>query len=295
MWYNVTWLHLGCTLGDIGFMSTLFDEIADKNNDLINKSHEITQEYENHQTTIAKRAEHFIISIAVILVIFSIVFGIVIGCTLYKHEVQGLHTECYTTNTGKCYHSASCGYLHSRNKTNVYSAIKRGYTSCSRCSVGTLDVSDKNEIGYGLLTAFGFSIIVFAWIFIKKNKTDEKRNNSLKKEKDQKIESIEFEFKSYLLNMVRENGILRIIDAPEHIQLMNGKLYSSKENLYRYIGQQGKCYHLNRNCVKGVASEVLIYDLIGKYYPCGKCQQYYPDQKPEWYKRYESLCLMLKM
>ena len=41
---------------------------------------------------------------------------------------------CYTTDTGECYHSATCQYIRqSRHETTVYEA-ERGYRSCSRCN-----------------------------------------------------------------------------------------------------------------------------------------------------------------
>ena len=82
--------------------------------------------------------------IAIVLVLIPcLAFGI--DRFLLSHEVEGLHTVCYVTDTGECYHSSNCSYLYSRNKTNVYRAKKRGYRDCSRCSIGELDVSTKHE------------------------------------------------------------------------------------------------------------------------------------------------------
>ncbi len=40
----------------------------------------------------------------------------------------------YVTKTGTKYHGANCGYLHSSKiKNTLSSAVKSGYTACSRC------------------------------------------------------------------------------------------------------------------------------------------------------------------
>ncbi len=271
-----------------------FDEITANYKNLSNTLLEIRSNYENCKKDIMSKARRFRIYLAICLAFFSIILGAIIGCTLYKHEVKGLHTVCYTTATGNCYHSAGCGYLRSSYKTNVYVAKNDGYTACSRCSVGELDISDKNEVAYGVLTMLGISVIIFFWASIKRRKVTTANISRIKAISEEKSELAESEFDAYLINKIETNGMLQIVDAPEHIQIMNGKLYSTKENIYRYISYYGECYHISKKCLRGRFKEVLVFDVIGKYHPCGKCNSFYSDSKPEWYIKYEKINLMLK-
>lgn len=84
-----------------------------------------------------------------------------------KHEVSGLHTTCYTTRTGECYHASDCGYLHSSSyKTNVYKAQRNGYRDCSRCYVGELDTSIKDEYFYSFLISSTLCMVAFLIIYL---------------------------------------------------------------------------------------------------------------------------------
>ncbi len=104
------------------------------------KEHQAKEPRENSPKSNGFKYLKWIVILALIL---SLAWGI--DRFVLSHEVVGLHTVCYVTDTGECYHSSNCSYLHSRNKTTVYRARKRGYRDCSRCTVGKLDVSTKHE------------------------------------------------------------------------------------------------------------------------------------------------------
>lgn len=103
------------------------------------------------------------VSISLLVIFLSLVipFTFLFNNCL-RHEVNGLHTICYTTRYGECYHAVDCGYLHSSSyKTNVYNAKKNGYRDCSRCYVGELDISIKDEYFYSFLISSSICIVAF--------------------------------------------------------------------------------------------------------------------------------------
>lgn len=102
----------------------------------------------------------------ILALVLSLAWGI--DRFILSHEVEGLHTVCYVTDTGECYHSSGCSYLRSRNKTTVYRAKRRGYRDCSRCSIGKLDISTKHEPFWSL--AISSSVIGIAVLIGKKEK-----------------------------------------------------------------------------------------------------------------------------
>ena len=275
-------------------MNTLYDEIIENHEQTWKQITEINNESSKAEHKVSAKTYRFRVILIICLSLLSIVSGILIGCTLYKHEAIGLHTVCYTTKTGKCYHASSCSFLRSRHKTNVYSARKHGYRKCSFCSVGPLDHSNKAEVGYGLLTTFGISLIPFIFAVRKRNSKEKLELGTIRKNREEKVERTKAAFDSFLDEVVKKNGILKIVGAPEHIQLMNGELYSSKENIYRFICPYGNCHHINKKCLKGYYNRVLVYDLPPRLYPCSKCGSYGLSSVPEWYNRFKTIRQMIR-
>ena len=108
-------------------------------------------------------------SLLFISIICYISFSLILTFSLnllLRHKVEGLHTVCYTTQTGECYHASYCRYLrNSSRKTNVYKAKRRGYRECSRCNVGELDESIKNEYFWSGLISFVALGVIYNKIF----------------------------------------------------------------------------------------------------------------------------------
>ena len=74
-----------------------------------------------------------IVAIIVLFVLFNVFNS---WFTVEKDKALGDSTICYVTNTGDCYHTIDCGYLHSSsNETTIGSARARGYRKCSKCWV----------------------------------------------------------------------------------------------------------------------------------------------------------------
>lgn len=69
----------------------------------------------------------------------------------YRYEtVTATEPRVYVTNYGECYHSSTCGYLHtSRIAKGKNQAISEGYVACSVCggkSSGTITVTYKKRV-----------------------------------------------------------------------------------------------------------------------------------------------------
>ena len=70
--------------------------------------------------------------IKIVSILLCVILYFVLLTTFFSNEIDTY--ICYTTNTGECYHAATCQYLRqSRHETTVYQA-KRNYRSCSRCN-----------------------------------------------------------------------------------------------------------------------------------------------------------------
>lgn len=76
------------------------------------------------------------------LVLVSIVFLFFLAILLpfsASHADNG-EEIVYVTDTGDCYHTEGCGSLYrSKNQTTLLSAVKSGYTPCSKCHPPILD------------------------------------------------------------------------------------------------------------------------------------------------------------
>ena len=77
-----------------------------------------------------RRKVCFLISILAFLAFFSS-FG-------HSFADNG-DTIVYKTNTGKCYHRGTCGYLHSKIEITLAEAVEEGLRPCSRCKPPKLD------------------------------------------------------------------------------------------------------------------------------------------------------------
>ncbi len=80
-------------------------------------------------------------------------------------------TVCYITDTGDCYHTVYCGYLHSKIKTTVSSAKAQGYRPCSACwSDTTLQertiTNYKTEHNYVLSYLISFAGWMIIWFLV---------------------------------------------------------------------------------------------------------------------------------
>lgn len=69
---------------------------------------------------------------------FAAVISIVLCAVLYLSFLSAFTTErdtyiCYTTETGRCFHSATCSYLNTAYETTVYEASKN-YLTCNYCN-----------------------------------------------------------------------------------------------------------------------------------------------------------------
>ena len=68
----------------------------------------------------------------IISILLCIILYIALLTTVFSKEIDTY--ICYTTDTGECYHAATCQYLRqSQHKTTVYKA-ERNYRPCSRCN-----------------------------------------------------------------------------------------------------------------------------------------------------------------
>ena len=76
------------------------------------------------------------------LILASIVFLFFLAILLpfsASHADNG-EEIVYVTDTGDCYHAEGCSYLRSsKNQTTLLSAVKSGYTPCSKCHPPILD------------------------------------------------------------------------------------------------------------------------------------------------------------
>lgn len=131
-----------------------------------------------HNRVHQRRFSYRVISITLLIIFLLLIIPITfLFNNLLKHEVSGLHTTCYTTRTGECYHADYCGYLHSSSyKTNVYKAQKNGYRDCSRCYVGELDTSIKDEYFYSFLISSTLCMVAFLIIYLPIKKHHKKIN-----------------------------------------------------------------------------------------------------------------------
>lgn len=114
------------------------------------------------QAAVKKKIKFYLIITIPILVVLVSVSSIHLNKYVLSHKVTGLTTVCYVTDTGEKYHEYDCYYLKSVNKTNVYEAKKDGYTACSRCYVGPVEESIKNEYGWSIF----ISTVVFSSLYV---------------------------------------------------------------------------------------------------------------------------------
>lgn len=68
----------------------------------------------------------------------------------YEYVIGEVATYvCYTTDYGDCYHAYGCNSLwKSSYKTTVYSAQKRGYSPCSKCTPNVPTTETLKDYGY---------------------------------------------------------------------------------------------------------------------------------------------------
>ena len=250
-----------------------------------------TLEIEHRETIENRTHKNQIVRIAflIILLFVAISTGILIGKTIIAHDVYGANTVCYITNTGHCYHAASCGRLwSSRIKTTVYKAKQSGLTSCSKCSVGKLDISKKEECIWGIILC----IIVLvpapiALIYFRQ----QKKIRAINQQHTDEMWEIKNGYGYAILDIIKKNGMLKLVEAPEEVMLQNGRITCDNEKYYRYVSYYGKCYHSNPYCSATHMRKVWAYD-ITNLSACGKCAQ--KIIIPEWYKRYIKLSRMQK-
>ena len=241
---------------------------------------EITEE----QIVINKRVEKsnrvFLIIVLVVLLVLSVVFGLVAGKTFLAHDIYGANTICYTTISGDCYHSLSCGSLwNSCNKTTVYEARKRGLSECSKCSVGELDVTKKEECFKGIIICLAIFIPIPIWLLLF---LQNKRILKIKQSQKDKKKQLEREYAKRILSIINNNGLLQIVGAPSDVILEDGIISSNNEDYFRYISDYGRCYHSNPKCSSRMLHRVLAYSVCNLY-PCSKCAK--KIEVPEWYKQ----------
>lgn len=117
---------------------------------------------DNERKSVYRKIKCYLIFTIPILVIVLIFSGLHLNKYVLAHKVTGLTTVCYVTDTGEKYHEYDCYYLKSVNKTNVYEAKKDGYTACSRCYVGPVEESIKNEYGWSIF----ISTVVFSSLYV---------------------------------------------------------------------------------------------------------------------------------
>lgn len=235
------------------------------------------------------RKKHIILMCLVLLLIMGIAIciGIILGKTVFAHDVLGANTVCYITYTGNCYHNEGCHYLNSKIKTNVYKAKKNGYTQCDDCYFGPLDVSSKPEYFPGIAIAIiGMvlpSMIALGINLKKKRKTVIERQNK-------ELQYLSQLFFSTIRDFIDFKGILKIVNASDDVFLQNGTIVSNNNSYYRYVSRTGNCYHSNPRCSKELY-KVWAFNI--KYLePCYKCAEQFTV--PEWYKRYQKIQEILK-
>lgn len=109
-----------------------------------------------------KRANRISFFITIILIAL---LAFIMGHYVFFHDVEGLHTVCYTTLSGKCYHSGTCRYLYnSSHKTTVFWARLKGKRSCSKCSVGPVDIEKVDGIAAGLTVSVIVNGIIYFFV-----------------------------------------------------------------------------------------------------------------------------------
>jgi len=268
---------------------TLLDEVMQLDRSHSGVENEILKKYSLRKESVNAKNRKKITTTLVISVVISIVLGIIVGRFIFVHKIYGAQTICYTTNYGECYHAAGCGYLwNSSHKTSVYQAKRRGFEPCSRCSVGKLDESNKYEYGWGI---FACMVVVVPFPVILKIKENKQLENHIDWEMNSRLDRNKQTCKSAIDEIVKENGILKIINAPSEVTYRNGTIICSDEKHYRYISTYGKCYHSNPHCGNNLYRKVWAYDIKGLL-PCYKCAQVV--EIPNWYSNYIKLCSVLK-
>lgn len=91
----------------------------------------------------------------VVLIVGTILLGLGLNHVAFHKDAipaEPGHYEArvYVTNYGDCYHSGSCGYLHtSKIAIGLQEARNSGYRACSSCggrSSGTIYIEGRDEI-----------------------------------------------------------------------------------------------------------------------------------------------------
>ena len=268
---------------------TLFEEIKQLDSRHLDDDKEIRKESTSKQESLNAKKQKGIVVILVTFVLISIALGIIVGQFIFVHKIYGAHTTCYTTDTGKCYHSANCGYLwHSSHKTTVYKAERRGYVSCSQCSVGMLDESEKHEYGWGILVCL---LLIVPPPVIIKIKEKNRLEKQIEQETNNQLIKNDEEYKNAIEKIVIENGVLKIVNAPSEVMYQGGNIVCNNEKYYRYTSMYGNCYHSNPSCGNRIYQRVWAYNIIGLS-PCSKCAQVF--EIPEWYLNFIELSKILK-
>ena len=208
-----------------------------------------------------------------------------------RHEVQGLHTTCYITETGECYHAPYCRYLYTSKKTNVYKAEKQGYRNCSQCRIGELDTSIKDEYFYAALIALGINLLLYIAVYIPTNKHHKKLISNINDTYSKKQKALLSEYSEKLKHLIYEIPIHLIVDAPEGTTFTNGLPNGDKYTVF--LSENGKCYHSSRMCRgKWMNYSAHIFDLLNSRNPLSSCSNCLPPPyfgKPEWYVKYQHL------
>lgn len=260
-----------------------FDNQCSEKVRTLENEHRETIENKNHRNKIVR------IVLLIILLLIAISTGILIGKTILAHDVYGANTVCYITKTGHCYHAASCGSLWSSCiKTTVYKAKQSGLTSCSKCSVGKLDISKKEECVWGIILCLIVLVPApIALLYFQQ----QKKLRVINQQHAAGIQEIKTNYGRVILDIIKKNGMPKLVEAPQEVMLQNGKITCDNEKYYRYVSYYGKCYHSNPYCSATHMRRVWAYD-ITNLYACGKCAQ--KIIIPEWYKRYVKLSRMQK-
>lgn len=227
----------------------------------------------------------------IVLVILIICLTIGINSFFHEDGNKASQTIVYITRTGECYHSGSCGYLHSSKiPVTLGDAIARGYRPCSRCSAPSASYVQNGRDQYFLSFIISLTIVAIGYginIHIK-------HQQQLKKEKEERERKRQQYHDLYAYKTPKE-----VANVPKHIVFDSDNLPIDTNNPQRYnvyISNYGKCLHTQSGCSNAYIKTHLFIALGKGKLPCSKCYNNNNREYsiPQWYKDYLNIVKIIK-
>lgn len=260
---------------------TLFDEIINLNEEHDDACSEVCNTCRVLSIEADSKYNKMLVAFLIFALVLSVFIGIALGNTVFCHDVYGANTVCYVTYTGNCYHAGNCGSLwNSRIKTTVYKAKRSGKRACQRCKITYIDKSVEQEYDKGIMLCLAISVPT---VFFVRSSAKSKKNEEIKNDREKRIREIDEKYANKILSMIKEEKILKIVNAPDNVFLRDNNLVYSDDSYYRYISRYGTCYHSNPYCGRNYLIKKSIFEIQG-FYPCSKCAVEFDI--PEWYNNY---------